>query len=109
MSEHFKDLAQLAGEAFFASEARNYYGEVFTVDDGQTKFEIDITIRPVDNPSAHDLRMLAEEKLHKLEHAVFHMLDDSGETNDGDITICKHDFEKLCELVPEDWSGCDVG
>lgn len=70
MTEHFKDLAQRAGEAFFASKAINYYGEVFTVDDGKTKFEIDITIRPVDNPSAHELRTKAEFKVEELTKEV---------------------------------------
>lgn len=75
MKEHFKDLAQRVGEAFFASEARNYYGEVFTVDDGQTTFEIDITIRPVGNPSAHDLRLKAEASVKELEDEVAHLTD----------------------------------
>lgn len=66
MTEHFKDLAQRAGDAFFASEARNYYGEVFTVDDGQDVYEIDITVRPVDKPSAHELRSKVEFELEKV-------------------------------------------
>jgi hypothetical protein len=110
VSEYFKDLAQRAGEAFFASEARNYYGEVFTVDDGQDVYEIDITVRPVDKPSAHELRSKAEfdlenvkKKLYDLEHAVFHALDDSCDTEHGDYTILRMDFNRLCELVPEDW------
>lgn len=73
MKEHFKDLAQKVAEAFYASGARNYYGEVFTIDDGQTNFEIDITIRPVNNPSPHDLRIKAEGRVQELEDQIEHL------------------------------------
>jgi len=102
-------LAALAAEQFIESGAKNYVGEVFTIQHDGRQFDIVITVKPSETPDTHELRMLAEAKLHTLEHAVFHMLDDSCEIDDGGISICKHDFDKLCELVPEDWSGCDVG
>ncbi|ROM84162.1 hypothetical protein BK655_12500 [Pseudomonas brassicacearum] len=48
----------------------------------------------------------ARDSLNTLQSAVFLTLDNSGDADDpGDITIMKHDFDKLCVLVPEDWQG----
>jgi hypothetical protein len=47
----------------------------------------------------------ARERVHELEHAIFHALDDSIEYEAliDEVAITKLDFEKLNALLPEDW------
>lgn len=46
----------------------------------------------------------ALDRVYELEHAIFHALDDSGDTEDAQaMTITRLDFDKLDALLPEDW------
>ena len=54
--------------------------------------------------AAEQRNAVLEAELFKLKHAVWHTLDDSGDgEDDASKSIMTIDFDKLCELVPEEW------